>query len=173
MSYNTIQNKKLVQIESISNYDLSDNKYDINLLDSYGSFYSINQQTILPNEGIIFEKCKNIHNLKFIENSNYIKIFISGIYSIYFSCQLENDSMVGLYINNKLKKITTTIGNNLIIINHIYKLRYGDKIYFKNISSKPLITLLPLSKLNIENQNVELSIFKISPLLKNYDLTDS
>lgn len=166
MSYKPIQ---LNRSDSIS--DNEDNH--CNRLDSYGSFYCIKQQIIFPDDSISFEKCNTILNLKFIKDCNYIKVYNSGIYTIYFNCHLESPSNIGLYINDNLEKSTITIGNNLIIINHIVKLNYGDKIYFKNIGQKSLTTMKTITELDIEIQNVELTIFKISPLFRNYSLTDS
>lgn len=166
MSYKPFQ---LYRSNSISDNEDNHN----NRLDSYGSFYCIKQQIIFPDDSISFEKCNTILNLKFIENCNYIKVYNSGIYTIYFNSHLESPANIGLYINDNLEKSTLTIGNNLIIINHIVKLNYGDKIYFKNIGQEPLVTLLPKLNLDIEIQNIEFTIFKISPLFKTYSLTDS
>lgn len=167
---------------SISSYDLSDcdniesadNNYYINNLNSYGSFNSVKKQIIPKNESIIFQNCSSILNLKFNNNSEYIKIHNCGMYIIHFSCLLEKPSTIGLYINNHLKKSTITIENNLIIIHEILKLNYGDKLFFKNISTEPLITLSQVLNINVEIQTVQLTISKIAPLFNNsIEITDS
>ena len=169
---------KLVKCSSISSYDLTDNnefiynnKNYIGETNSYGSFYSTNQNIILSNQSIIFEKCNNISNIKFNNNTDYIKIVSSGVYTIHFTCLTEKPSLVGLYINNNL--IKSIFGNNLIIIHEIVKIYSEDKLYFKNISSEPLITLNKPIGISIDVQNVELCISKIAPLINNICDSDS
>ena len=140
--------------------------------ESYGSFNCTNKQIVFSNESIIYENYKNISNLYLSNNSDYIKIYKSGIYTIHLVCQLESPSLLGLYINNNLEKSIITINNNLIIMHEIIKLKKNDKIYFKNISNNNLITLSLPSILNMQIHNIELIIYKITSDFDN-ELSDS
>ena len=133
---------------------------------AYGNFLSNFEQIINPNKPIIFEKCHNICNIEFENDSGYLKILNSGIYIINLSAQFTEACQIVLYINNYPVLSTLTSSNmGIINIHQVIRLNNSDIISFHNYESIiPITTVTYKNRLIPQSKNIDLNIFKISSM---------
>lgn len=131
-----------------------------------GNFLSSSEQIINPNKPIIFEKCHNICNIDFENETGYIKILNSGIYIINLSAQFINACQIVLYINNySVLSTLTSSKSGIINIHQVIRLNHDDTISFRNYDSLlPITTITYKNNLTPQSKNINFNIFEISSM---------
>lgn len=139
----------------------------VNGSDAYGMFYSYCQQTIEPNNPILFEKKSNVLNICLDQCSKSLKIKRTGMYVVNLTCQFEQPGQIALFINNNPELSSLTSTNtplNFVTIHQILNLKKGDCLSVRNyLTANPLTTSISTSGIIPESKNVCLNIWKIAP----------
>lgn len=161
--------KKALDYETVVKHMRKEKCLMINGCDAYGNFFSMSEQTVEPNNAVIFEKhCKKL-NLYFEEPSSEIEIMREGMYVINVTCQFVQPCQIALFVNDNPNLNTLTSSNNpnnIVTIHQILALKKCDKISLRNyLSVGPIVTSMPVEGLLIpESKNIVLNLWRIAPL---------
>ncbi len=120
----------------------------INKLYGYQNISQTNNQIkiknsiIKNNDFFVFEYnyCDSYNNIDdFIYNKVNVKILNSGFYILNVTCQIDQNSQIGLVVNNEIKSLFDS-ENNLINIHEIIQFTSNDIIKIQNLSNSNIQT---------------------------------
>ncbi len=120
----------------------------INKLNGYQNISQTNNQIkiknsiIKNNDFFVFEYnyCDSYNNIDdFIYNKVNVKILNSGFYILNVTCQIDQNSQIGLVVNNEIKSLFDS-ENNLINIHEIIQFTSNDIIKIQNLSNSNIRT---------------------------------
>jgi len=140
----------------------------VNGSDAYGSFYSMQPQTIVPLEFVYFQYEHNVQYLELDTTKKSIKILIPGMYMLHITAQFDQPCQVAFFINDTVDATTVTASNSgahIVTVHQLFNLNANDLISFRNyISNVTLTTSIPASGSIIDSQNIDFTINRIAPL---------
>lgn len=132
---------------------------------AYGTIYSYKPQVVCSEHPFVFQRNKNLKNIKHNCGDEEIIICLTGIYVLSFRAIFECPSQVAWYVNGCVINSTITTGANQAVETNILELKQGDKLTLRNHLSKNNIkTYISNAGTAKPSNNVLVTLYKIAEI---------